>query len=461
MKTYNDLVAVGETEQARMEFIQNAIGEHTGSFLYKTALMADQYYRHLNPTIMAAQKFIHDALGRTVPDTFSANNKIPCRYYFYFVTQEVQFLLGNGVSFGNENTKDKLGKGFDHAVQKLATNAVNGGVAFGFWNNGQLEVFPLAGAFNEPCFAPLYDEENGSLRAGIRYWQIAPDKPLRATLYEEDGYTDYIRSTGKDMAVLHEKRTYVRLVARSQATGEQIYGGENYPSFPIIPLYNINKQSELIGNRETLDAYDLMASALVNNVDDGNLIYWVIKNCGAMDDDVSLQRFVEHMKVVRAVGVDGDAGVDVDAHTVEAPFEANETALTRLRDQLFDDFMALDTKNIASGAATATQIEAAYEPLNSKADMLEYQVTEFINRLLVMLGIDDAPTYTRSLIVNKQESIQTIVQAGTDLPQEYKTKKIAEILGDIDRAEEIYAMLLNDDANRMPFESNEEENVNA
>ena len=40
---------------------------------------------------------------------------------------------------------------------------------------------------------PLYDEENGALRAGIRYWQVDETKPLRLTLYEEDGFTEYIK----------------------------------------------------------------------------------------------------------------------------------------------------------------------------------------------------------------------------------------------------------------------------
>lgn len=450
MKTYNDLMKLTNEADRRL-FLGLVIQEHRSSAAYKTAVIAEQYYRHLNPTIMAAQKFIHDALGRTVPDIYSANNKIPSRYYFYFVTQAVQFLLGNGVTFGDAKTKERLGKGFDHAIQNAVTRAINGGISFAFWNNDHVEVFPFAGTA-EPCFAPLYDEENGALRAGVRYWQIDATKPMRATMYEEDGYTEYVKYSGKDFEELYPKRKYIQIVQRSDATGEQIFGGENYPMFPIVPMFNVNKQSEIIGNRETLDAYDLMASALVNNVDDGNLIYWVIKNCGAMDDDITLQRFVQHMKVVRAVGIDGDSGVDVDAHTVEAPFEANEVALKRLRDQLFEDFMALDVRNIAGGAATATQIQAAYEPLNSKTDLLEYQVTDFINRLLAVVGIDDVPTYTRSLIINQQETIQTIIQAGTDLPQEYKTKKIAEVLGDADRAEEIYAMLLNEDANRIPFE---------
>ena len=42
MKTYNDLVAVGEDEWARMEFIRSAINEHRESHAYKTAADAEE-----------------------------------------------------------------------------------------------------------------------------------------------------------------------------------------------------------------------------------------------------------------------------------------------------------------------------------------------------------------------------------------------------------------------------------
>lgn len=451
MKTYQDLVKVGVNEADRMDFVRTVINEHIGSAAYRIAVDADLYYRHMNPTIMKAQKIVYNMLGQAVRDDYSANNKIPCRYYFYFITQAVQFLLGNGVSFNDEKTGERLGKGFDKAVQRIATKAMNGGVAYGFWNADHLEVFGISNTDGEPAFAPLYDEENGALRAGVRFWQVDATKPLRATLYEEDGFTEYIKRKDEEMQVLQEKRDYLQIVETSEASGTTIYNGGNYPGFPIIPMFNINRQSELIGNRETLDAYDLMASALVNNVDEGNLIYWVLKNCGGMDD-IDDAKFVERLKTIHVAHADGDDGSQIEAHTIEAPFEANETALERLRGQLFDDFMALDVKEIAGGAATATQIKAAYEPLNAKADMFEYQVTEFIDALLKLLGIDDEPTYTRSMIVNQQEMIQNVLSAATYLSEEYTTKKILEILGDTDKADEILAKKIDEDMGRYETE---------
>ena len=447
MKTFNDLLALGDSEKARMDFILQAINEHKSSAMYQIAVDADMYYRHLNPTIMRAQKFVYDLMGRAHVDEWSANNKIPSRYYFYFVTQGVQFLLGNGISFADDKTKERLGKNFDSVVQKAATDALNGGVSFGFWNNDHLEQFSLTE------FVPLYDEENGALAAGIRFWQVASDKPLRATLYEMDGYTEYIRREGEDITTLQEKRPYIQIVAQSEASGVEILDGQNYPGFPIVPLFNTNRQSELVGSKETIDAYDLMASALINNIDDANLIYWVIRNAGGMDD-MDDAKFVQRLKTIHVAHLEGDE--QVDEHQIDVPFQASEVALNRLRGQLFDDFMALDVKQIAAGAATATQIKAAYEPLNAKTDLFEYQVTEFIDGILALVGIEDEPTYTRSLIVNQQEMIQNLVTSAEYLSADYITRKVLEILGDIDKADEVMEQKLVDETSRYRNEPEED-----
>ena len=124
---------------------------------------------------------------------------------------------------------------------------------------------------------------------------------------------------------------------------------------------------------------------------------------------------------------------------------------------MFDDFMALDTKNIAGGAATATQIRAAYEPLNAKCNLFEQSVTEFITTLLGLLGIDDAPSYTRSILVNKQEEIQTVLLAAQYLSDEYVTSKILEVNGDIDKLEDVMQQKMAGEAARYSFEGAEEE----
>ena len=428
--TYNDLLDIGENEKQRMEFVLSAIREHKGSDLYKTAYDAELYYKHQNPTIMRYQKYVSNAFGAKVPDIWSHNNKIASNWYNYFTTQAVSYLLGNGVTFGKkEATKDKLGKDFDKKVQDIATHAKNGGVAFGFWNFDHLECFDLTE------FVPLYDEDDGGLKAGIRFWQIDDSKPLRATLYELDGYTDYIKRKDKEIETLIEKRAYTQVKTSNAVEGDIILDGENYPGFPIVPLWNVNRQSDLVGNRGTVDAYDLTASGLINNVNDGEFIYWILKNCGGMSD-VDDAKFIEQLKLTHVAHADGDDGASVEAHNVSVEFEATAEALDRLERQMFKDFMALKVEDIAAGA-TNDQIQAAYEPINQKTDQFEYQVTDFIQGILELAGIEDELTYTRSQMSNQSELLEMVLQCAEYLDDEYVTTKILTLLGDADKVQEV------------------------
>jgi len=460
MFTYQDLVNVGEDREGRIQFVLSAIASHKASDLYIDAMTAYSYYCKKNKTIMDYQKLLYTISGQAVPDNYSANYKIVSSFFKRFITQEAQFLLGNGVNWEKDNTSDLLGEDFDTRLQELGTEALIGGTAFGYWNYDHMEVFNLRE------FAPLYDEENGALMAGIRFWQIDETKPLRATLYELDGYTDFIwhrRRTeegAKEQVreILHEKRTYIQIKQTSEVDGTEIFDGENYDGFPIIPMWgNPEKQSELVGLRHGIDAYDLIKSGFANNVDDASMIYWTIQNAGGMDD-LDLVKFVERMKTVKAAVVEND-GAKAESHTMDVPYASREALLTRLRSDLYDDAMALDTKNIANGAVTATQIKAAYEPLNAKADLFEYQVLDFLQGLFEILGLEENPSFTRSMIVNANEDIQVVLQAAEYLPQDFVTERIVTILGAVDQLDDIKAQMQEEDIDRMGMGEEGEEDL--
>lgn len=446
MLTYQDLLAVGESESARMDFMKKAIADHKNSEMYRIANDAEQYHKHKNVTINMYRKILYTVTGKAVPDNWSANFKMASRFFHRFVTQENQYLLGNGVSWGDENTKSRLGTAkypFDTQLQKIGRNALVHGVSFGFFNLDHVESFSLLE------FAPLYDEEDGSLKAGIRFWQIADNKPMRATLYELDGYTDYIwRVSNEDGEVLNAKRAYKLKLKGTDAEGVQIYDGENYPSFPIVPMWgNPEHQSEIVGIREQIDCYDLIKSGFADTVDEASIVYWTLTNAGGMDD-VDLAKFVERLKTVHAVKVD-DA-IQADSHTIDVPYESREALLKRLEDDLYKDAMALNTGDIASGniSVTATQIRAAYEPLNSKTDNYEFCVDEFIDAVLAIAGVEDNYSFTRSAIVNVAEEVQTVIQAASYLDSEYVTKKILTVFGDGDKVDQVLKDMETDDISR-------------
>ena len=460
MITYNDYLDVNNKDMVKvMEFVLRVINDHKLSDLYKTAMIAEDYDKHINTTIVQFQKLLFTITGNAVPDTYSANFKLASHFFNRFIVQENQYLLGNGVSWQYDETEDRLGEDFDEKLQKAGKEALKGGVSFGFFNKDHLDVFSVME------YAPLYDEENGAMMAGVRFWQVDENKPLRATFYEIDGYTEFIWDSRKDAlegskwTVLKQgqgmmpKRAYKLKTITTEADGTEIYDGENYPSFPIVPLWgNPNRQSELVGLREQIDCYDLIKSGFANTVDEGSIVYWLIQNAGGMDD-IDLVKFVERIKTMHAasIGDTGD-GAHAEPHTIEPPYQSREALLDRLRADLYEDAMALDTKNIADGSVTATQIQAAYEPLNSKVDQYEYCVLEFLKDILAVAGItDENPTFTRSLIVNRAEEVQNIIMAADYLDQEYVTRKILDILGDGDMADEILERMEEQEADRAGY----------
>lgn len=447
MRTYNDLVEI-TNEDEKQQFILRAINEHKTTDMYKIALDAEDYMRTQNTTIMNYRKILYTLSGQAVPDNYSANYKCASSFFKRFVTQENQYLLGNGVTFNDESTKDKLGgEDFDSVLQEVGRNALVQGLAFGFANVDHVDIFKLTE------FVPLWDENDGALKAGIRFWQVDTNKPLRATLYELDGYTEYIKDEkngDRNMHILQDKRPYKLTVGISEVDGIQILDGENYPTFPIVPLWgNPEHQSELNTIRTQIDAYDLIKSGFANDLDDVSAIYWTLSNTGGMDD-VDLAQFVERMKIVKAavVGDGVGGGASAEAHTIEVPYQSREAYLTRLEKDMYKDFMALDTEQIAAGQVTATQIEAAYEPLNEKADMYEYCISKFIKGILTVFGIDDKPTFVRSKMSNKSEDINAIISCASYLSAEYVTKKILTLLGDIDAIDEVLGQIDKEDLDR-------------
>lgn len=418
MFIYEDLLALPEgNEVAKINFILSAIGDYKSGDMYRDAVVAYDYFRKRNVTISEYRKLLYTMSGEAVPDNYSANYKFCNSFFPIFVEQENSYLLGNGVTFNDDATKDKLGGDrFDNKLMELGEFALWGGVAYGFFNLDHIDTFKCTE------FAPLIGEEDGALHAGIRWWQIDNSKPLRATLYEEDGYTDYIwringRGEAEEGQILHAKRPYKQIVGNSVADGEEILDGENYPGFPIVPLWaNLNRQSELVGLREKIDGYDLIQSGFANDLDDASMIYWTIQNAGGMDD-VDLAKFIKRMKTVKAAVVEDD-GARAEAHTMDVPYQARMTALADIRDSLYRDAMALDTDKISAGSITATAIQAAYENLDLKCDRFEMCVSDFIDHILKLINIEDSPTFKRTKVVNMAEETQMILQSANYLDSE-------------------------------------------
>ena len=450
MLTFQDF----EKATDRESFISTAINEHVHSEEYLTAKSADAYDHQKNETVYNYIRLIFNTIGTPIEDFTASNNKIASNFFHRLNTQRCEYLIGNGVSFSDntrevydednnktviDETKEALGKRFDNDLKELVYYGLIHGTSYGYWTvdsekGNRLYVFKLTE------FKALFDEETGVMRAGIRFWQIDTTKPMYAVLYEEDGYTKYKSESGIfGFKEIQPKHAYKTIVNKSEFDGEVIVGEENFSSIPVIPFYGSQlKQSTLIGMRPAIDSFDLINSGFANDLSDCAQIYWLLENCGGMSD-AEIERFRDRLKFNHIAIADTDES-KVTPYTQEIPYAARKEYLNHIRACIYEDFGGLDVHTIAAGA-TNDHIDAAYQPMDEEADDLEFQIDEFIQQILNLMGIEDSPIFKRNRISNQKEQTDMVLSAADYLDDETILSKLPFITVD-----EIYQILANKDA---------------
>ena len=450
-----------------IQFIQQAINEHRNSEVFKIAELANAYDRQINPTVNSTVKTIYNMTGAKVKDTSASNIQISSNFFSRLNRQRCAYSLGNGVSFAEDGVKEGLGYKFDTTLFNAAYYALIHGESFGFWNVDQLHVFPVTE------FVPLWDETDGSLNAGIRFWSIDwAHKPVYAILYEIDGYTRYATKTGSlglNLEQTEEKHAYKQTVAYTEAGGDEVIGEENYSSLPIVPLYgNRWHQSTLVGMRAAIDSYDLIQSGFANDISDCAQVYWLISNglgmttLGSGEDDdpdvigkpnKAMLQYMENIRKYHVAIVDTDNST-IQPYTQEIPHAARSTYLAAIKEQIYRDFGAFNPEVVANGNITATQIRAAYQTQDEEADAFEYQIIEFVQQILRLQGIEATPIFDRNRVANELEEVQMVIQEAQYLDDQTVLDLLPNITTDM--VDEILARKDAQDAQRWDEEQTEE-----
>lgn len=449
MKTYQDFL-IEKGKNRITDFVTELINQHKTSEIVRTALEADAYDKEQNITVNEFVNWIYASNGRKVENFTASNLKVTSNFFNRLNTQRTVYSLGNGVTFADKRTKERLGKNFDTVLKKAARYSLIHGVSFILFNLDHCNYFKITE------FAPLYDETTGILRAGVRYYQLDSSRPLTAVLYEEDGYTVY-RTEGEEgvLKELEPKRAYKQIVRKIPADSEaEVIGESNYGSIPIVPLWGSDlHQSTLIGMKSKIDSYDLIRSGFANDIRDCAQIYWLIS--GALGvSDADIQKFRDRMLLEHIAVIDADNS-SATPHTQDVPYQARSAYLSEIKNQIYTDFGGLDVTEFSGGNKTATEIDAAYQPMDENADEFEYQIIETVQAILALIGIEDTPIFKRNRISNQLEQVQMVMSEAEYLDEETVLKKLPNITDD-----EIEAILKKkdaEDADRMSFQQSDEE----
>jgi hypothetical protein len=287
--------------------------------------------------------------------------------------------------------------------------------------------------FKATEFVPLWDEYDGTLKAGIRFWRIDRECPMSVVLYEIDGYTKYRTTdeTDSDLNLVESKRPYIQTVQYTEADeAPEVVGEQNYSSLPIVPMWGSRlQQSTLVGMKQAIDSYDLIRSGFANDLTDCAQIYWILENYGGMSDE-DLDKFRDQLKLLHIANADTSDGGKVTPYVQEIPYQARKEYLDHMRQGIYEDFGGLDVSNISAAAKTATEINAAYQPLDENADDFEYQVTEAIQQILALMGIEDTPVFKRNRISNQLEQVQMVMMEAPYLDNATILQKLPNISPD-------------------------------
>ena len=446
MLTFQDF----EKADDKAKFVMSAISTYRNSDEYRMAEIADEYDAQRNVTIQHAIRKLYTASGAVTEDPTVANNRIGCNLFNRLNTQRCMYSLGNGVTFIDpyeaakgtvDETKELLGRHFDHVLREAGYHALIHGWSYLFWDLDRVHEFTMRE------FVPLVDEYDGSLRAGIRFWQLDSNRPMNVVLYEQDGYTTYQTGTNGGLVETKPKTAYKVTYVYTDADDDALdVIEENYSSLPIVRMYGSRlKQSTLVGMREAIDSYDLIQSGFANDLSDCAQIFWLVENYGGMDDE-DLAEFLEKLKLNHVANVDTSAGGHVEPYTQEIPHEARKAYLDDIRARIYEDFGGLDVHTVAAGA-TNDHIDAAYQPLDENAADFEHWVGDAIVQLLALQGIEDTPVFKRQRISNQKEQVEMLVQEAAWLDEATILRKLPNLTPD----EVVAVMLANEDADMERF----------
>lgn len=430
MYTFQDFEACSEED--RPKFLLSVIAAHQSSETYKEAVLADEYDAQRNRTVIRFTRQVFSTQGVKVDDPTASDYRICSNFFHRLCTQRVMYSLGNGVSFvqpredgtGVDGVKDLLGgEALDFTLLQAGLHAVEHGITFLLWDLDRLVEFPVTE------FAPLWDEVDGRLRAGVRWWRIDDSRPMTVVLYEEEGVTRFRATKENALEQLGERRAYVTEIASTPAGGDEVVGERNYGPLPVVPMYgNRLGQSALVGMREAIDSYDLIRSGFADDLQDCAEIWWTVGNAGGMTDS-DLARFRDRLKYLRIASVDTEAGQVAQPYTQDMPFQARQAYLTTIRSEIYESFGGLDVHTVAAGA-TNDHIDAAYQPMDENAADFEHWVAEALRQVLRLQGVDDSPVFKRQRISNQKEQVEMLVQEAAWLDEATILRKLPNLTPD-------------------------------
>ncbi len=448
--TYEDWQAAPEDKR---ELIMDIVRSYKVSPDFQTALTAQNYFNAENEEIK--NKYIvqlgayeqkvearDPATGETLTDpatgkplmetratkkeTKVAGTRLFSGFFFRLVTQQNQHLLSNGVTLKDAQLKKRLGRAFDTSLSSMGEKALVDGVCWGFWNKDHIEVIRAAADASSGAVA-LLSEEDARPCVLVQFWQLSKTRPLYVRVFTPEGITLYRSDKEGNLQEHRAQQPYLRTTYKD-AGGIIPLKQDGYDGrLPVVPLYaNPERRSELTAAiKSKIDCFDRIASDFGDNLQMANDIYWVLNNFGGNSREILVTLAqIRELKAIANISDGTGSGSTAEPHTFEVPYEARHVALDILKQEIYFDYMGLDTKSITGGSLTNVAIRAASTDMNLKCDRYEWETFDFVQNVLRLQGVETEDiSFVRRSLENETETIENIYRAAEDLDRETRLRK--------------------------------------
>ena len=417
------------------DVIKSYITDFEASDRRKQMIFGEDYYRSRNTAIMDRQMLIYaeeEGVPYEMEDPYKANHKLPAGYMKILVDQKINYSLGKNLTIEAPNVEilhKVLGREFQSKLRKIGKEAAKKSVGWGHPYLGTDGTFQVAAIPAEQVI-PIYStNDNTQLEITIRYYKVKllnknnePIISTRVEVWDNQQVTYYQQNeeagaydllTEDEMAGIFGKPytnpKYHFNKDMKHGTTITKTEGLAWGIIPFIPLHNNDEgETDLQPIKPFIDAYDIVNSDFVNNLEDFQDIYWILKGY----DGSGLSQFLHQVKRYKTLKV--SEGGDARAERIDVPFLARKEAKAGLEQDIFSFAMGVNPNSTGDGNVTNVVIRSRFAALDLKAAGFEnevedylFQLMEFVNKYQELrkgkpIEIEDI-IFDRAIIVNEIE----------------------------------------------------------
>ena len=425
-----------QTPENVTEVINSYISDFEASETREKMRKGVDYYRSENTAIMQRQHYVYaeDDEGNPVKmiDPYRANNKLASGYFKLLVDQKINYLLGNEVTLETDDRQELeelIDDDFQQTLKQVGKAASKKAIG---WVQVYIDDEGKFGYKKIPAeqVIPVYSVHNSEeLELVIRYYDVRAMnedgevvRVTRVEVWDDEQVTYYQENTEDGLYHLLDEEQMSNIFGEPYSNpkyhfqkdlviGDRVTEREGlaWGQVPFIPMHNNDEGDyDLQPVKRFIDAYDLVNSDFVNNLEDFQDVYWILKGYGGQN----LKDFLNQVKKFKALKVAEDG--DARAETIDIPTEARKEAKEGLERDIFTFGQGVNPNELEGGNITNVVIKSRFANLDLKCDQFEDEVKAFINRKLYFINryreinnqepIElDKIVFNRSMIMNEVE----------------------------------------------------------